>query len=45
MDDFDLDAIEREMESLPAEVLAEMEQEFKNGFDFGQTFDEIFGDN
>jgi hypothetical protein len=48
MDDFDLDMLEREMDAMTremsAEEIAEMEREIKNGFDFGQTFKEIFGD-
>lgn len=47
MDDFDLDMLEREMDAMTqemsAEEIADMEREIKNGFDFGQTFDEIFG--
>ena len=47
MDDFDLDMLEREMDAMTremsAEEIAEMEREIKNGFDFGQTFEEIFG--
>ena len=47
MDDFDLDQIEKEMEmmtqEMTAEEIAEMEQSVKDGFDFGKTFDEIFG--
>jgi len=47
MDDFDLDMLEREVDAMTqemsAEEIAEMEREIKNGFDFGQTFEEIFG--
>ena len=47
MDDFDLAALEAEMEAMTremsAEELAAMEQEIKNNFMFGQSFDEIFG--
>jgi len=45
--DFDLDAIEKEMDKMTQEMsseeLAEMEKEIKDSFEFGKTFDEIFG--
>jgi len=47
MDDFDLDMLEREVDAMTqemsAEEIAEMEREVKTVFDFGQTFEEIFG--
>jgi len=45
--DFDLEMLEKEMEAMTremsAEELAAMEQEVKDNFLFGQSFDEIFG--
>ena len=45
--DFDLDALEKEMDAMTREMsseeLAAMEQEVKDNFMFGQSFDEIFG--
>ena len=47
MDDFDLDQIEKEMEmmtqEMSAEEIAEMEQSVKDSFEFGKTFEDIFG--
>ena len=47
MDNFDLDQIEKEMElmtqEMSSEELAEMEKEIKDNFEFGKSFDEIFG--
>jgi hypothetical protein len=43
--DFDLDALEKEMDAMTKEMsleeIAEMEKEIVDGF--GQSFDEIFG--
>ena len=45
--DFDLDAIEKEMDKMTQEMsseeLAEMEKEIKDSFEFGKTFEDIFG--
>jgi len=45
--DFDLDAIEKEMDKMTQEMsseeLAEMEKEIKDNFEFGKTFEDIFG--
>jgi len=45
--DFDLEMLEKEMEAMTREMsseeLAAMEQEVKDNFMFGQSFDEIFG--
>lgn len=45
MDDFDLDALEKEMDAMTKEMsleeIAAMEKEITDGF--GQSFDEIFG--
>ena len=45
--DFDLEMLEKEMEAMTREMsseeLAAMEQEVKDNFLFGQSFDEIFG--
>ena len=45
--DCDLEMLEKEMEAMTremsAEELAQMEQEVKDNFLFGQSFDEIFG--
>jgi len=47
MDDFDLDQIEKEMEMMTQEMsseeIAEMEQSIKDSFEFGKTFEDIFG--
>jgi len=45
--DFDLEMLEKEMDAMTREMsseeLAAMEQEVKDNFMFGQSFDEIFG--
>lgn len=45
--DFDLNQIEKEMEmmtqEMTAEEIAEMEQAVKDSFEFGKTFEDIFG--
>ena len=47
MEDFDLDQIEKEMElmtqEMTAEEIAEMEKEIKDSFEFGKSFEDIFG--
>jgi hypothetical protein len=45
--DFDLEMLEKEMDAMTREMsseeLAAMEQEVKDNFMFGQSFEEIFG--
>ena len=45
--DFDLNQIEKEMElmtqEMTAEEIAEMEKAVKDSFEFGKTFEDIFG--